>query len=476
MRSCAALLMVLLLLGGARAVEIPGKVVEVKGDFVHVKTSSKEAAKPNDLVEIFFEIPGLGEKALVATGKVTEVRQDAVLVKIERTPGKLAVGQMATIFSGGAKTTTSGSTNDDDRFIQEMDGLFMRMAEGSALFRKEAEDILRNKQADKQMLIDACDKFHKVLQKLETDAKALPGTGAAAGKVRDALQRIFKRMNFEMSEAIPHLVKSLSDRTTPVPTRLDDLRGLESQWMGSQPALLKEFDSALEEFEQGRPPGAISKIRLESLQIQNANNLKQIGLALHNYEATYRTWPTNIEKNGKPLLSWRVAILPYMEEDNLYRQFNLDEPWDSAHNRALAAKMPQVFRLPGTAKTTSVTHYQGFVGKGAFLEPGKKLKTIDLRDGSSNTIIVVEAQTPVLWTKPEDLPFDAGKPVPPLGALLQNGFHACFGDASVLLLPTDMNERLLRLLIDRDDGQPIPELPRLREPAIRRTKSPAKER
>src|SRR5438093_7201056 len=77
----------------------------------------------------------------------------------------------------------------------------------------------------------------------------------------------------------------------------------------------------------------------------SVNNLKQLALAMHNYHDTYGHLPPAALKNkkGKPLLSWRVALLPFVEEDKLYKEFRLDEPWDSAHNKKLLAKMPKLF-------------------------------------------------------------------------------------------------------------------------------------
>ena len=78
------------------------------------------------------------------------------------------------------------------------------------------------------------------------------------------------------------------------------------------------------------------------------NNLKQIGLAIHNYAQANKTFPPayTVDKDGKPLLSWRVLILPYLEGDDLYSEFHLDEPWDSEHNKKLLSRMPAVFRDP----------------------------------------------------------------------------------------------------------------------------------
>src|SRR5207253_5726964 len=93
------------------------------------------------------------------------------------------------------------------------------------------------------------------------------------------------------------------------------------------------------------------------------NNLKQIAIAFHNYASAHRDhFPAAAiySKDGKPLLSWRVALLPYLEQDNLYKQFKLDEPWDSEHNKKLIARMPKVFasspdpKLTAAGKTTFV--------------------------------------------------------------------------------------------------------------------------
>ena len=104
------------------------------------------------------------------------------------------------------------------------------------------------------------------------------------------------------------------------------------------------------------------------------NNMKQICLAMLNYEATYQSFPpAAIEKDGKPLLSWRVAILPFLEEDALYKQFHLDEPWDSPHNLEVAKKMPSVFQSPDSP-SDGKTRVMLFTGKGAAFDGGKKIR------------------------------------------------------------------------------------------------------
>ncbi|MFN6052013.1 MAG: DUF1559 domain-containing protein, partial [Planctomycetia bacterium] len=116
----------------------------------------------------------------------------------------------------------------------------------------------------------------------------------------------------------------------------------------------------------------------------STNNLKMIGLAMHNYDATYNGFPPvaiSDKKTGKPLLSWRVALLPYLDEDNLYRQFKLDEPWDSEHNIKLAAKMPKVYTHPTKNKPgDNKTHYRVFYGNGAVFDMNKPCSFRDITD------------------------------------------------------------------------------------------------
>jgi RNA polymerase sigma factor (sigma-70 family) len=158
---------------------------------------------------------------------------------------------------------------------------------------------------------------------------------------------------------------------------------------------------------------------------------------------------------GKPLLSWRVAILPYINQDALYRQFKLNEPWDSPHNKRLLTRMPKTFAPAGADRQAGLTHYQVFVGPGAGFERGRYLRLADFTDGTSNTIFVVEAGTPVPWTKPEDLPYVPDQALSRLGGLFDGDFHALLADGSVRLISRKVSDDLLRRLINRQDGEPI---------------------
>jgi hypothetical protein len=188
------------------------------------------------------------------------------------------------------------------------------------------------------------------------------------------------------------------------------------------------------------------------------NNLRQIALAMHSYaEAHDRRLPPAavFGKDGRPLLSWRVLLLPYLdpEQKELYGQFRLDEPWDSPHNLPLLKQMPVVYKHPGFEATNDPcnTHFRVFVGKGTAFEGahGLHLKN-DFTSGLANTILVVEAAEAVPWTKPDELPYAADQPLPAMGNLWKDtGFYIVLGDCSVRCIEPQDSEAELRKAITR---------------------------
>ncbi len=184
-------------------------------------------------------------------------------------------------------------------------------------------------------------------------------------------------------------------------------------------------------------------------------NLQHLGIAMHNYHNDFNRFPPPAigSKDGKPLLSWRVALLPYLEQNDLYKQFKLDEPWDGEHNKKLLEKMPKLYAPLGVeTKDKHVTFYQVFTGPGTVFEDPKGVPIREIRDGTANTILIVEAGEPVPWTKPDDLVLDPKKPVPKLGGLFKGDFHICLGDGSVHFIKKETEEKALRAAITRNDA------------------------
>jgi Protein of unknown function (DUF1559) len=194
---------------------------------------------------------------------------------------------------------------------------------------------------------------------------------------------------------------------------------------------------------------------------QSANNLKQIVLAFHNYAAAYNDkLPTNeCSKDGKPILSWRVSLLLFIEQDELYKQFKLDEPWDSENNKRLIEKIPAIYAPVRGKAAKGQTFYQTFAGKHGWMKPGASMPG-SFQDGTSNTFLVAEAAKPVIWTKPDDMEFD-GTTVPKFGGMFDGRFTAAFADGHTQRFKKDMTDDLLKLLIDPADGMSIPDLSRV---------------
>jgi prepilin-type processing-associated H-X9-DG protein len=259
---------------------------------------------------------------------------------------------------------------------------------------------------------------------------------------------------------------------------------------------------------------AVRTARAEARRFQSVNNIKQIGLAFHNYHNAKGHFPAAVNYGGKSKkvpYSWRVAILPYLEQQELYNAYNFDEPWDGPNNRKLIDKMPATYSYPGVEGTLPKSGYcsyfaftgpstalsvgappgrmlPGGAGMSAIIQgranpprvnsgqrqgPGAPSNTppaqpgnapvpdgpvySNFTDGTSNTIMAVEARREIPWTKPEDIPFDPrGAPnVGEVGGFTEEGFNALFADGSVRYIKRSINPIVLKALITRDAGEVI---------------------
>jgi hypothetical protein len=199
---------------------------------------------------------------------------------------------------------------------------------------------------------------------------------------------------------------------------------------------------------------AVGKVRSAAESAKAQNNLKQIALGLHNYESSYGSLPPPalLTKDGKPGLSWRVAILPFIEQDNLYKQFKLDEPWDSANNLPLSNSIVMTYVNPGDPPT-KMTHYRVFIGNGAAFDYEKKTAISRFTDGSSNTILIVESPVDVPWAKPDDIEYHPNGPLPALGLSNRDFALVAMGDGFVRRVSKKCSAASWHAAICSNDGK-----------------------
>jgi hypothetical protein len=204
---------------------------------------------------------------------------------------------------------------------------------------------------------------------------------------------------------------------------------------------------------------AVQAAREAARRQVSMNNMKQIALAMHNYESTFKRFPprANRSPDGKPLLSWRVALLPYLEQNELYNRFHLDEPWDSPHNLELLELMPQLYRNPSADTPPGWTSYLAPSGPGGIFEGAEGTRFSQITDGTSNTLLVLEVnpEAGTWWTAPDDLEFDLDNPMEGLGSAHPGGFLAAMADGSVRFLSISIDPRVLRALLTMAGGEAV---------------------
>jgi hypothetical protein len=196
-------------------------------------------------------------------------------------------------------------------------------------------------------------------------------------------------------------------------------------------------------------------------RVAAADHLKGLALAMRDYEEEHGEFPPPAiyGKDGEPLLSWRVLILPYLEredlaEKGLFQRFRLDEAWDGPNNSKLLSRMPEIYAIPRRRVWAGphATFFQVFVGPGAAFEAGRGHPLAEFTDGLDDTILIVEGGRGVPWTKPQDLAFAPDEPLPELGAASKASFFAVFADTSVRAIRNVAAESTVRALITRNAG------------------------
>ena len=190
-------------------------------------------------------------------------------------------------------------------------------------------------------------------------------------------------------------------------------------------------------------------------RMQCSNNLKQIALALHNYESKYKTLPPayTVDADGNRLHSWRSLILPFLEQSDLYAKIDFSKAWDDPANEAAFRNPVSVYRCPSSDVPAGHTTYLAIVGEHNCFRPQSGRMFAEIVDGSSNTVMVFETEPSkaVHWMCPEDASEDVFVAADPKSKTAhQHGRNACMADGSVQFLSLNISKNVLRGLATID--------------------------
>ncbi len=283
-------------------------------------------------------------------------------------------------------------------------------------------------------------------------------------------QKISRDFDFTFGD-IPKLdvlIKNVQPNLTAVYRTKTGVQTIQRQtYPGSSPGVTLVAASVI-----GMPYAAAQFQNAKKTAVQN--NLRQLAISMLNFENAHRSFPAaySSDQEGNRLLSWRVHVLPFLNQGKLYKEFHLNEPWDSEHNKSLIEKMPDVFKHASMKLPVGTTVFLGNTGDDGILseprEPGGEIAAGStgfgkIIDGSSNTVLMIEvnASSAVPWTKPEDLPADAGEIVKKTkGIRVGNSFVVAMCDGSLRTLDSDSAD-LLKSMLTKSGGEVV-EIPNTR--------------
>jgi hypothetical protein len=189
---------------------------------------------------------------------------------------------------------------------------------------------------------------------------------------------------------------------------------------------------------------------------------RNMSTAILTYESVKKHYPSAavVDKTGRPLLSWRVAILPHLGQEELYRQFHLDEPWDSPHNRMLLEKMPEIYADPDRQlhelNVAGKTTYQVPVAPETIFHNSAEGTTVrDVTDGTVKTILIVEVEPAkaVEWTRPADWEVNVQEPLAGVQRKDRRSIAVAFADGHIETIPVNVDFKKLRGLLTRNGGE-----------------------
>lgn len=207
---------------------------------------------------------------------------------------------------------------------------------------------------------------------------------------------------------------------------------------------------------------SVRRAREPARRSQCKNNLKQIGLALHNYHDKYQAFPPafTVDADGRPLHSWRALILPYMDKETLYNKIDLTKPWDDPANAEVFKAVVEAYRCPSELGPATHTTYLAVVTSNSCLRLGESARLSDIKDGASKTLLVteVDSEHAVHWMAPTDADeslFLANSPTSKVAHI--GGVQAVLADGTVRFLNASMPAEIRRALISIDGNESVNE-------------------
>lgn len=361
---------------------------------------------------------------VLASGKLLRTQWESAGAALNAPPLKTMVSSISPIVEEAAYVGLSAAIKSE-----------MRMA--MVVECQDEKGIKRVQESTSTGVVQLKNALRDLAKSVETQAKIDDGREVNASRVNSASGQFTK---FAMT-ALDKVESQVNGKLLTLTTRLT-----ESEFPGE---LLANVTGAA---------------RRAAQRQTSTLNMKQLGIAIHGYHDAHRalpqsaiTVPTNVSKvePRKYPYSWRVAILPWLDNNALYNKYKFDEPWDSPSNLEVLEQMPAVYRHPDAPADTTNTSYVILVGESTMFPPGRLSKFADIDDGTANTIMVVEAKTSIPWTKPEDLEYAADKPLPKFGGYSSEGYNVLLADASVRFFSKTLDETLLRKLITARGGEQL---------------------